>query len=177
MRRLGQAGERFNEKIQIIGGPSTIARVQRADDDVRIGAEFALPKLTLRVRRNSLVQTGDVVQVQGGNLYLVADHSEAIDYRTHHLFPTDRQVTWERPTTRTHPVTKVQETTGKTPLGNIWVMWERTRREFVDLALRVGQENYLIATGADVRLGDYLDNKLVKRVSLALGVKIVELQG
>src|SRR5690606_17323560 len=133
------------------------------DDGDRIGAEFALPKTTLRVYRNSLIKTGKVVQLQGGDFFLVTDHSETAEYRTHHLFPTDRKVSWERSTTRTNPVTKLPETTGLSTQGQIWVMWERTRREFVDLALRVGQESYLIATGADVQIGDYIDGKLVKR--------------
>ncbi len=177
MRHLGQAGNRFNEQIQIIGGARTIARVQRQQDKERVGAEFAYPKTTLRVMRNSIIKAGMVVQLPGDELFLVASHSATGEYRTHHLFPTDRRVSWSRPRTKVHPITKLVETDGLDELGDVWVMWERTRREFTDLTLRVAQENYLLATGADVELGDYMDGKLVKRVSLALGIKIVELQG
>lgn len=177
MRHLGRAGTRFNEPVQIIGGPQTIARIQRQQDKERVGAEFAYPKTTLRVMRNSILQPGMVVRLPGGEHFLVASHSATGEYRTHHCFPTDREVSWERPKTKINPISKQKETDGREALGMVWVMWERTRREFTDLTLRVAQENYLIATGADVALGDYLDGKLVKRVSTALDIKIVELQG
>ena len=177
MRSFSASGDRFNETVRIVGGPTTRARVQRAEDGDRIGAEFALPKTTLRVGRKSIITSGQVVKLKGGELFLVADHSATGEYRTHHLFPTDRHISWQRPRTIINPVSKQKMSDGLDDLGMIWVMWERTRREFTDLSIRIAQESYLLATGADVQLEDVLDGKRVKRVTLALGVKIVELQG
>jgi hypothetical protein len=176
MLPLTRVGDRFNEPIKIVGGPKTVGRIQRSDGG-EPGAEFALPKTNLRVNRRSLIRAGQVVQAPGGDHFLVAEHSETGEYRTHHLFPTDRRVEWTRQTVKIHPVSKQQVGSGKEELGTLWVMWERTRREFMDLSIRIAQENYLIATGADVQLGDYIDGKLVKRVNHALGVRILELQG
>lgn len=177
MRRLNAAGDRFYEPVQILGGPKTRARVQRAEDGDRIGAEFALPKTTLRVGKNSLIHAGLAVRLAGGDIYLVAEHSETAEYRTHHLFPADRRVSWTRMTTKIHPVTQQKTNDVPQDRGMIWVMWERTRREFMDLAIRIAQDSYLVATVADVQLGDFVDNKRVRRVNEALGIKILELQG
>ena len=176
MRRLGQAGERFYEPIQILGGSRTRARVQRAKDGNQPGAEFALPKTTLRVDPRSIIRNRMVVELRGGDKFLVAEHSATHEYVTHHLLPVDRQVTWTRPQTRIDPVSKVKVTTAPEQKGMIWVMWERTRREFMDLSIRIAQENYLVATGEPVQIGDYIDNKLVRRVAHALDVYILELQ-
>ena len=176
MRHLGQAGERFYEPIQIIGGAKTRARVQRSKDGDQPGAEFALPKTTLRVDPRSIIRNRMVIQVRSGDKFLVGEHSATTEYTTHHLFPVDRQVSWTRPTTRIDPVSKVKVTSTPEQKGMIWVMWERTRREFMDLSIRIAQENYLVATGADVQIGDYIDGKIVRRVALALGIKVLELQ-
>lgn len=177
MRSLAGVGDKFYEPIRIVGGARTRARIQRTSDGDQPGAEFSLPTTTLRVDRKSIIQSGMVVQLPGDELFLVADHSQTGQYRTHHLFPADREVTWTRRKTKADPVTKLTQPDGEDDLGTIWVMWERTRREFMDLSLRIAQENYLVATGAAVAIGDYVDGKLVRRVSLAMGVRVLELQG
>lgn len=123
--------------------------------------------------------TGQVIQTRADERYLVADHSRTVDYITYHLFETDRQITWERETFRVNPVSKQKQSLGRQPVqaSPIWVMWERARREFMDLNVRIAQETYLLATGENIQLGDFLDGKVVKRVSNALGIKVVELQG
>lgn len=166
------------EPIQIINGPMARGVIHRPSDGDRPGVEFAAPKTTLRTHRMSLITTGQVIRAPGGEHYLVAKHSSTSTYKTFHLFEADRQVTWTRVTKTINPVSK-QEVAGPPAAvaPPIWVMWERTRREFVDLSVRIGQENYMVATTANVQLGDYVNNKLVKRVSDALGIKVLELQG
>lgn len=177
MISLKSVGSRFNEPVRIVGGPKTYARIQRASDGGAPGVEFALPKTTLRVRPSSIITAGLVVELPGGDKFLTAEHSETAEYRTFHLFQTDRRVSWTKPNTRLHPVSKQPVGNGSESMGMIWVMWERTRREFMDLSIRIAQENYMVATGAEVEMGHYIDGKMVKRVSHAMGVRVLELQG
>lgn len=177
MRNLTRSGDRFYEPIQIVGGAKTRAVIHRASDGDQPGAEFSTPKTTLRVKSGSIIVPGMVVITPGGEHNLVAEHSQQGDYKTFHLFQTDRKVTWTRQTFVTDVISKQKKAGPPTVFPDIWVMWERTRREFMDLTIRIAQESYLVATGADVHLGDYVDNKQVKRVSQALGIRILELQG
>lgn len=177
MRRFRRVGTGLFEPVQIVGGPRSRAIVQRPPDIDRPGAEFAHPTLSCRVPRDSLVKTGQVLELQGGDRYLVAEHSATIDWQTHHLFMCDRQVVWSRPTKTLDPVTRLPKTGEPAEIARIWVMWERVRREFTDLTVRIDQETHLVATGAEVLPNDRLDGMLVKRVNHALGIQIVELQG
>lgn len=179
MRKLARSQGHAVEPIEIVGGARTRGIVHRPGDNDQPGAEFALPKTTLRVLSNSIVKLGDVIKTRAGERYLVANHSRTVDYITYHLFETDRAVSWEREAFNVNPVSKQRQSLGRQPVqaAPIWVMWERARREFMDLNIRIAQETYLLATGEDIQLGDFLDGKLVKRVSNALGIKVVELQG
>ena len=178
MRRFRKVGLGAMEPVQIIGGPRTRAIIQRPPDMDRPGAEYKHPNVTCRVDHASLIQSGQVIRTPGGEHFLVTDHSKTIDWRTHHLFMCDREVTWARPTTTTDTVTRLPRQ-GATPtsMGTLWVMWERVRREFLDLNVRISQETHLIATGADIHRDDLLDGMKVTRVDRALGVQIVELMG
>lgn len=177
MRRFNRVGTFAYEPLRIVGGPVTRAIIQRPPDIDRPGAEFTYPSPTLRVPHGSLVRTGQVVEIPGGDKYLVADHSRTIDWITHHLFRADRQVTWSRIGTVTDTRTGLEKNDVPNDLGSVWVMWEKVRREFTDLNLRVDQENHLVATGADVQEDDLIAGMTVRRVNRALGIKIVELLG
>lgn len=176
MRRLKQAADRFFEDVQIEGGAKTRALIKRPSDNDQPGIEFAYPRLTARVLRHSILKSGDVIQVADAERYLLADHSTTTEYRTHHMFLCDRMVSWTRKVEVIDPVTKLKKSDGEPVLiGNLWVMWERTRREFMDLSIRIAQESALVATGADVQLGDLINGMKVKRVNHALGINVVEL--
>lgn len=174
MRRFTRV---FSEPVQIIGGPKTRAVVHRPPDIDQPGAEFSYPSLTCRVKPKSLIDAGQVLRLQSGDHYLVADHSATVDWTTFHLFRCDRQVAWARPNTAIDRLTGQQKAAPPLALGTLWVMWEKVRREFTDLSLRVANERHLVATGADVLVGDTITGLTVDRVNQALGVKVVELKG
>lgn len=177
MREFRRSGDKFYEPIKIIGGPDTRAIIQRPPDIDQPGVEFAAPSLTLRVQRDSLVNAGQVVLTNGGEHYILAKHNETADWRTLHMFWCDRAVVWKRPGGGTDRLTGLPTAGTPQVMGTIRVMWERVRREFTELALRVSQERHLVATGENVQIGDTLDNMVVDRVSTALGVRVVELRG
>lgn len=177
MRRYNKAGHAFFEPVQIVDGPRTRAIIHRPPLIDRPGAEFSHPAMTCRVPLSSLIHAGLVVRLPSKDHYLVADHSATIDWRTFHLFRCDRQVTWKRPSAATDALTGLPKAGAPTTMGTPWVMWERMRRELTDLNLRINQEQHLMATGANLQLGDLIDGMRVTRINTALGVKVVELQG
>lgn len=177
MRQFSRVGSKLFEPVRIVGGPKSRAIVQRPPDIDRPGVEFNYPNLTCRVHHNSLIHSGQVVHLAGGGYHLVADHSETADWVTLHLFRCDRQVSWKRLSSSTDAVTGVERNTTPTTLGTPWVVWNRMRREFVDLNIRIAQETHMLVTGENMQLGDLVNDMTVKRVSHALGVNVVELQG
>ena len=177
MREIFPTSTRTQETFRVLGGPRLVGRIHRPSDTDRPGVEFATPKTTLRVSNRSIVKPRMVIETPGGDKYLVADHSRQKDYNTYHLFETDRQVEWKRGQTVQDPVTKRDIAVSPQTMGTIWVMWERARREFMDLNIRVSQDSSLIATGADLQINDTVDGMIVRRVSQALGVTVAELQG
>jgi hypothetical protein len=166
------------EPVSIVDGPQSRAIVQRPPEISRPGAEYATPSFTARVRPDSLVLPGQVLQLGGGDHSLTAIHSATADWRTLHLFRCDRQVRWERPVPITDTLTGLARAGAPPALmkADLWVMWERVRREFTDLNIRIAQERHLVATGADVQLGDLINGSTVDRVSDAMGVNILELK-
>lgn len=176
MRRFNRVGATHFEPVWIEGGPKSRAILQRPPDIDRPGQEFAYPSPTLRVPPNSLVKSGQVIRTQAGMRYLVADHSATVDWVTHHLFNCDRQVDWATQTVTKDPVTGLEKVRGTTDPVQIWVMWEKVRREFTDLNIRVNQETHLMLTGEDVKMNDLINGLKVVRVNRALGVNVVEIQ-
>lgn len=178
MREFHRITDRFYEPIKIIDGPDTRAIVARPPDIDQPGVEFAAPSLTMRVQRDSLIKAGQVVLTEGGEHYVLAKHNETTDWRTLHMFWCDRKVQWSRPAPGVDRLTGLKTIGGPPVLqGEIYVMWERVRREFTELALRISQERHLVATGANIQIGDIIDKMVVDRVSYSLGVRIAELRG
>lgn len=176
MSRLKRVSGRFEQPIKIVGGPRTVGIIHLPSDLTDPGIEFAYPKMGLRVGRRSLVRPGHVVETDSG-YFLVAHHSQTPDYKSFYLLQCDRQVTWTRPISTTDAVTGL-ETSGGAPsnLGDLWVLWERNRREYADLPIRFNQETTLSATGSAVEIGDMLDGRKVTRVNETLGIRVLELQ-
>jgi hypothetical protein len=178
MRALTGVGDRFFEPVQIVGGPRTRVIIHKPADVDNPADTFISPHFFARVKKNSLVKPGMVLFVPRiGDHFLIASHSSTQDFHTYNMFQCDRLVDWESPTNAIDPLTKLPKGDGSSELvGQIWVMWQRVRREFEDLNLRVAQERNLIATGADVQLRDTINGQVVDRIDTALGVKICELR-
>ena len=119
-----------------------------------------------------------MLKLQGDDCYYLAtSHSATIDYRIMHLFRCDRMVAWSRNTVTNDTLTGLPMAAAEpTLIENIWLMWERSRRQFADQTAHLNLEVPLIATGAPVQPNDYIDGKIVKRVAYALGVQILVIQ-
>lgn len=177
MRRFNRVAHDFYEPVRIVGGAKTRAIIQRPPDIDQPGVEFQAPSLICRVQRNSILSAGQVIETGGGEKYLLAKHSATADWTTFHMFYVDRLVTWERQVPTVDRLTGLKGTgSTKQDLGGLWVVWERMRREFTELALRVSQERHLVLAGAEVQIGDLIDGVVVDRVSDALGIRVLELR-
>jgi len=173
---LANMNSRMYETVRILGGPKTKVILQRPSDKTDPGIEFAYPRVLMRVKPQSIVKSTDILVFDGSH-FLVADHSHNPDYRTHSLFECSQYVPWTRPAGSIHPVTGLETRDDQpTSLGSLWMVWQRQRREFADLPIRINQEVYLSLTGAAVELGDYVGGIRVTRVNHSLGVRILELQ-
>lgn len=176
MSRFRYVNERNVEQIRVVGGPATRGIIFHPPDQEDPGVEFGTRRLTLRVRPDSLIRTGQVIQCTSGR-FVVADFNVNGDYRNHLLFQVDRLVTWTRLVSEEDPLTGLPRKAGEPEnLGKIWVLWQRQRREYMDLPIRANQETTMTVTGSHLEVGDFLDGKRVSRVNLALGIRVVELQ-
>lgn len=168
--------DRFMERLQVEGGPTSRAIVQRASDAETPALDFSPPRLTARVQLDSLLKVGDVVLRQGGERFVLGEHSRTPWYRTFWLFTASRQVTWRRPATAVDTLTDVVKTTGWGTPTQIWVGWETMTREALDRDMRLREEMYRVVTGADVRENDQIDGQQVKRINRVLGISVLTVQ-
>lgn len=177
MRDL-RPSDRFQEPVQVLGGPRTRASIRRVGEDKQPNFEFSYEKIIARVMPDSLLATGQVIErIRTGDKYLVADHAKTPTYRVHRLLNVDRLVTWKRSTFTVDPLTNEQRSSPvPATLGQIWVLWDMIRREAPDFIMHTAEEKNLILTGEDIQLNDWLDDQQVKRVNRALGVNIVQVQ-
>lgn len=176
MLGVRRAGDRFWEEVKIIDGPHTRAIIQRAKDEDKPGDQFLAPKLSIRVKPDSLVTSGQVLLLKSGDHYLVGDHNATTEWRTHHLFKCDRQVTWLRPATTTDALTGLPKSSTNTTMGHPWVYWERVARNQYDNQTKFDLITYLVACGGDVQLNDTLDGHQVFRFDRSLGLNILGLR-
>lgn len=181
MVSLATAGLRFNSIMQTDAGFPFSGTIEPAEEGDMPSYDFSVPRLILRVSRDCPVMTGATIVDVADRRYLLGDHDvsfayNVIEHRTHRLFAMTDQVSWERGTTVTDTLTNLQKATGKTPLGNIWVLLERQERQFADNTLRVKEDIRRIITGTELQLGDLVDGSVVKRIDSVLGVWLAEIQ-
>lgn len=178
---LNNSGRRFESLLKTVGGFPFMGDIQAADEGHVPNYDFSDPRLILRVRHLCPVNTGSMIIDPAGRRFLLADHDQASDYnqihyRTHRLFHMNKQVTWKRETQIIDPLTKLAKGVGREPLGNPWVLIERMTREPPAGQLGVKEQVRQLITGEDIKLGDIIDDMIVKRLDTVLGVNLAEIQ-
>jgi hypothetical protein len=181
MVSLKTAGLRFDSTMHRSDNLPFRGTVEQDAEGKLIGYDFSAPRRILRVSADCQVRTLDVIRDVANRWYLVADHDvsfayDIVEYRSHMLIPLNKNVTWQRETTIVDPLTKREKSSGKTDLGNIWVLIERVNREQADGTMRVKEESVSCFTSAELKLNDIVDNMVVKRVNVVRGVYLAELQ-
>lgn len=178
---LSNAGQRFESKFMTFEGAPFNGVLMPVPEGTVSSLDFAVPRHILRVRKNSIANTGSHITAINGHRFLMADHDVAIAdnevlYRTHRVFRLNKQVPWEREQATTDLLTGLQKGEGRVLLQNIWIMDEIVQREEIDLAFRVKEQVRRALTGYDVQLNDIVADMVVRRVDEVFGVKLLELQ-
>lgn len=169
--------EQFYEPVQIHNGPESRGIFSTASEQDQPNFEFSSQKLIMRAARDTLCAVGNVIlRPKTGERFLLGIHTQTNSYKVFRALKADRLVTWTREATSNDPLTGEPITTGNTSLGSIWVLWDMIRREAPDFGFQVQEERNLVITGEDIQLGDMLDGQEVKRVNIAMGLRIVQVQ-
>lgn len=182
MVSLATAGRRFDSLMQTTDGLPFRGTIEPLAEREPQPYDFSEPRLLLRVQHNCPVRTGMTIIDPAGRRLLLADHDvsfqyDEFEYRTHRLFLMNREVEWKREAVVIDALTGLKKSTNEpTDLGKIWCMMERMEREYLDATLRLREETFRVVTGADIKLNDIIDGKVVKRIDINRGIKIAEVQ-
>lgn len=143
---------------------------------------FILPRLSLRTRVAEPVVLRDLLMDPWGRTLLVGDHDATLSggartSRLYALFQMTHRVSWMRRLETLHPVTKQpQARADPVELGPIWASIESYTHTDEDPGLRITTDRLRCITNVDLQLGDTVNGKTVKRLNLALGVTVAEIE-
>lgn len=182
MPTLATIGRRFeNDMVRADGFPFK-GVVLPMEEGTTASYDFTEPRITIRLRSDSVVGTGDIVIDPAGRRYLLADHDtnsvyNTILYKSHRGFLMNRQVLWQREAEGViDPLTQLSKGEAKVSLGTIDVLIEIFGREDLDGTIKVREQTRRLVTGAPIQLNDIVDDMVVKRIDLALGVWVAEIE-
>lgn len=148
-----------------------------ADEGEVRSYEFTQARLLLRVPNDSIIETGDEILDYAGRRFVLGDHDETRDYKVFRAIQLTHFVPWVRNNIIIDPVTKVERRSGPDiVLGPIWVAFESLQREERDSALNVKEETKRIITRHPLKLGDRVNNLVIKRLENSLGITVGEAQ-
>jgi hypothetical protein len=182
MPSLQTVGRRFENNMVRVDGLPFKGIVVPLEDSPPAPYDFTESRTIIRVPHISVVKTGDVVIDPAERKFLLADHDQnivydTISYRSHRAFPINKRVMWQREEdTVIDPLTGLSKGTGKVDLGEIDVLIELFGREDFDFAIKVREQTRRLVTGAPIQLNDIVNDMVVKRVDLALGVWVAEIE-
>jgi hypothetical protein len=179
---LQTVGRRFESELFTETGYPFPGVIMPLDEGAIASYDFTEPRFILRVRNDSPVHTGMIIMDPVGRKFIMADHDEAFVYdvniyRTHRLFHVNKQAIWQREAQgATDALTGLKKSAGKQTLGTIDVLIEAYGREDLDTQIRVKEQRRRLVTSASVRLGDIVDNMVIKRLDKALGIWLAEIE-
>lgn len=180
MPSLATTGDRFRSEFRISTGQTFFGRLDASNENEPPISQFATARRLLRVTPACFVKAGDVMVTAAGQNFLLLNHGvnevrSQVIYRTFRLVEVTRQAAWKRPQTVTDTMTQLKKNTVPQDLGQIWCLQEQMQEDF-DRTIRVHEDRWRLITGAALQLNDLIDDKTVKRVDIALGVSIAEIQ-
>lgn len=182
MPSLDTVGRRFENKMVRADGFPFSGAVMPLDEGGVAAYDFSYPRTYLRLPKQSVVNTGDIIIDPAGRRFLLADHDEpaiynTILYRSHLMFPLNSVCVWQRESKGVKdPLTGLARAGGKDELGNIEALIEMFGRESRDGAIRVAEQTRRMVTNAPIQLGDVIDDMIVRRLDRALGIWVAEIE-
>ena len=167
--------QRFHTEFSTAAGFIFRGTLSVAPESHAAPADFAAPRLWLRVHPECGVAARDEVTDEQGRRFLLAEHELAgTVYRAFKAFPLTHQVSWQRMSTVVDALTQLPKSTTPAELGPIWVLRDPKARVFVDLQTHISPNTQTIVTGQAIALNDTIDGKVIKRLNPVLGVFLAE---
>lgn len=143
---------------------------------------FVAPRIGMRCRPGEPVEPGDLCRDAAGRVMLVGYHDKSLCNSTPFskvfaLFQMTRRVSWSRRAETLDPVTRLPVAKGNpVELGPIWISLESYTHGDEDPGVRIATDRLRVITAAELKLGDIVDQKTVRRVNYTLGVTVAEIQ-
>jgi hypothetical protein len=181
MLSLASIDDKFNIRFEILeNGSGVFSGI--IDEIVQNQAPsfvFVPPRRLLRVEAELPVETGMVIQSEGGAIYMVAEHGESESFqgtvfKSFRLFPTHEKWLLQRRMKTTDVVTDLPMDDEIVEIANIWGAYEPLPEQF-DRETRVAAETARFITNYPIQREDILDKKRVFRVDKQLGLYIAVL--
>lgn len=183
MPSLQTVGRRFESELYTDTGYPFPGVIFPLDEGEVASYDFTEPRFLLRARHDCPIHIGTLIQDMNNRVFIVARHDEQFVYdtelnRTFALFYTNHRVAWERTTqTSIDTLTGLPRSTGvKTSLGTIDVLIEQLQREDLDSQMRIKEQKRRLITSANIRLGDVVDNMIVRRIDEFRGIYVAEIE-
>lgn len=182
MPTLKSIGRRFESEFLVDNGALFRGVLDQPNDREPPSLMFTRPRRLLQVRKEALVQIGDVIISPSGQEFLVGSWSgaEAFDvvlYRVHRLFEVTDHLSWDRPATTTDTLTGLTKATAGSfqSLGTAKASVEPLDED-IDRQAHVHQERWRVITNKALQLKDRLGVREVKRVTSQMGLTFAEIQ-
>lgn len=181
MPSIEAVASHFYKTYQIEGGQSFLGTVFPPYEGEVPSYDFSTPRLLLRTPHDTPVTESDVIVTTSGKRFMVGRHGESEvfgdpHYKVFRLYQATHQLVWERENTYTDDLTGLEVKKGMTNLGTIWATVEMYGRLYPDRTTRIAEDTSRMITNAAVQLGDYVDGRVINRISFELGLRICEIQ-
>lgn len=120
---------------------------------------------------NNVVKAGDLIMGRDGVPLLLMDASQGVmGYERFRVLEARHQYAWTRNVKTIDPVAKVERDMGIKAMGTVYAYFDNPTETLLD---KMSETKYQFYTGQDVKEGDKVDGKMVKRVTCILGVNCV----
>jgi len=178
MTGLKSAARRFQSVIHKENGLPFHGTIMPVDEGKISAFDFSSPRLLLRTTTYGVVKARDIILDDLDRRFIVANHgySPQGGHFVFRLYQVIADLALKRQQTARDPLTGLSRGVGQDDLGMIPCMVEMTGREFPDQSMRVAEETRRIITSAELRLGDQVDDAIVRRIDTALGVTYAEIR-
>lgn len=133
-------------------------------------AKDRVPYRVLHVRKPTFIKAGDVIRTPGGEHIILMEQPDDFDWATTFRAAYAKDLLpWTRPVNVIDPVAHVQRDVAYISMGNLYVNFDTPEQLKLE---GLTDTSYRFLTGQDVRVGDRVDNKVVKRLVETLGVLV-----
>lgn len=179
MVSLTSVAKRFELPFTVVeGGRGRVLGVlSETEQSAQPSYVFVQPRHVLRTMAKTALRAGMVIMSPSGARFIVgnngpSEQQEGTIWQSFRLFEPTGRYHWQRRTQTIDPITRMKTEGDPESLGFRWVALEALEREQSDREMRATFEQMRFITGADIKNGDLIDNRIVSKVDKQLGLAI-----